>query len=152
MPNATSPSKRRPYTDQTEVARMYEALRGSEARLTGQNGEARSLPDSLPRFLTELTQLLNTERFVAIVRNQATFTTIEAASLLGVSRQFLVNLLEGGEIPYHTVGTHRRVYAEDLFRYKARRDSNRHRAIRELAQAEAAEGLYDRKPAASDGR
>jgi len=72
--------------------------------------------------------------------------------LLGVSRQFLVNLLEGGEIPYHTVGTHRRVYAEDLFRYKARRDLNRHRAIRELARAEAAEGLYDRKPAASDGR
>jgi excisionase family DNA binding protein len=80
----------------------------------------------------------------------AKLTTMEAASILGVSRQFLVNLLEKGEIPYHMVGTHRRMYAQDLFRYKAKRDEQRHEAIRELAQAEAREGLYDRTATSGD--
>jgi excisionase family DNA binding protein len=101
------------------------------------------LPDSLYSFLVELIGLLNEGKSVMIVQNQATLTTIEAASLLGVSRQFLVNLLENGEIPCHMVGTHRRMYAEDLFRYKAQRDGRRHKEIRELARAEAKEGIYD---------
>ena len=85
-----------------------------------------------------------------IVQHQAKLTTVEAASILGVSRQFLVNLLERGEIPYHMVGRHRRMYARDLFQYKARRDGDRHRAIRDLAQAEASEGLYDRTAISGD--
>jgi excisionase family DNA binding protein len=76
---------------------------------------------------------------------------MEAAVLLGVSRQFLVNLLEKGEIPHHMVGTHRRVYAQDLFRYKAQRDASRHKAIVELAQAEARDGLYGVEPSAVNG-
>ena len=87
-----------------------------------------------------------------IVQNQAKLTTMEAASLLGVSRQFLVNLLEKGEIPYHMVGTHRRIYAQNLFQYKARRDQGRHQVVRELAQAEARDGLYDREPSPDEDR
>ena len=43
---------------------------------------------------------------VAIVQNDAQFTSVEAARMLGTSRQFLVNLLERDEIPFHMVGTH----------------------------------------------
>jgi excisionase family DNA binding protein len=67
-----------------------------------------------------------------------------------VSRQFLVNILEEGKIPYHLVGTHRRIYAQDLLAYKSKRDQNRRTALRDLANKEAAEGLYDRIPAAGD--
>jgi len=108
------------------------------------------LPGSLHLFLTELIGLLNDEKSVMILQDQATLTTIGAAAMLGVSRQFLVNLLEKGEIPYHMVGTHRRIYAQHLFQYKARRDSHRHKAIRELAQAEAKEGLYGKTPSSGD--
>lgn len=132
--------------DRKEIEQLYAAFRRGKAKLVGPSGEARLLPDSLYSFLVELIGLLNEGKSVMIVQNQAKLTTVEASSLLGVSRQFLVNLLEKGEIPYHMVGTHRRIYAQDLFQYKAQRDKRRHKIVRELAQAEAKEGIYDREP------
>jgi excisionase family DNA binding protein len=137
-------------TDRTEIEQLYEAFRKGKARLAGPNGEARLLPDSLYSFLLELIGLLNEGKSVMIVQNQGKLSTIEAASILGVSRQFLVKVLEQGEIPYHMVGTHRRIYAQDLFRYRAQRDAGRHELIRDLAQAEVRDGLYDRSPDSAD--
>lgn len=138
-------------SDRHETERLYEALRRGNPKLVGAKGETRPLPDTVHSFLVQLTGLLNDGKSVMLVRNQATFTTAEAASVLGVSRQFLVGLLERGEIPYHMVGAHRRMYAQGLFQYKAVRDGRRHQIIRELAQAEAREGLYSRVPSSADG-
>ncbi len=66
--------------------------------------------------------------------------------MLGVSRQFLIKVLERAEIPHHMVGTHRRVYVRDLLAYKAKRDSKRGRILGELTRAEAEDGLYDLEP------
>ena len=66
--------------------------------------------------------------------------------MLGVSRQFLIGQLERNEIPFHLVGTHRRVYARDVLAYKMQRDGKRRRILDELTRAETAEGLYDREP------
>jgi len=125
-------------------------MRQSNARLVRADGAARLLPDSLNSFLVELTEILKAGEPVCIIHNQAKLTTIEAAAMLGVSRQFLVNLLTREEIPYHLVGTHRRIYAQDLMRYTTMRDANRHKIIKKLAQTEAAQGLYDKVPAVLD--
>jgi len=153
MPTATDGDRRQvPISDpdRKEIEQLYEAFRPGKAKLVSPSGEARLLPDSLHSFLVELIGLLNEGKSVMIVQGQAKLTTMEAATLLGVSRQFLVNMLEKGEIAHHMVGTHRRVYAQDLFHYKAQRDGRRHKVIRELAQAEAKEGLYDREPSSVD--
>ena len=136
--------------EQKEIGQLYEALRRGKAKLVGSSGQARQLPDSLYSFLLELIGFLNEGKSATIVQNQARLTTMEAAAILGVSRQFLINLLEKGEIPYHMVGTHRRMYARDLFQYRAKRDGRRHKLITGLAQAEAREGLYEREPSSVD--
>src|ERR1043166_9009603 len=112
MPSATDNRKKGPLQteqdqrvpisdkDRREIEQLYDAFRRGKAKLVGPNGEARLLPNSLYSFLVELIGLLNEGKSVMIVQNQAKLTTMEAASLLGVSRQFLVNLLEKGEIPY----------------------------------------------------
>jgi len=64
---------------------------------------------------------------VTILTDAADLTTVEAAKMLAVSRQFLVQLLEQHEMPFHMVGTHRRVYARDVMAFKAKRDSARRR-------------------------
>lgn len=137
-------------TDRKEVEQLYEAIRRGKAKLVSPDGEAKVLPDNLYSFLIELIGLLNQGKSVYLLHNQAQLTTVEAAEMLGVSRQFLINLLSKAEIPYHKVGSHRRIYAQDLLSYKAKRDEHRHKVLRDLAQTEAAAGLYDKIPAVLD--
>jgi excisionase family DNA binding protein len=70
-------------------------------------------------------------------------TTQEAASFPGVSRQFLVQLLDQGSVPFHRAGTHRRVYFQDLISFRKERDRRRHEAIEQMARDAVNDGVYD---------
>lgn len=65
---------------------------------------------------------------VTVVPSHAELTTQQAASILNVSRPFLIGLLEDGQIEYRTVGTHRRIQAASLLEYM-RHDSVKRRAV-----------------------
>jgi excisionase family DNA binding protein len=64
-------------------------------------------------------------------------TTQQAADTLGVSRPYLIQLLETGKIPFHMVNTHRRVCVADILQYQESRRTARLKVLDELtAQAE----------------
>jgi len=132
--------------DQKQVLELYHKIQRSRAKLVGPDGKRQSLPVSLYEFLAKLIAGLCEGQSVAIVQNDAQLTTVEAARMLGVSRQFLIKVLERDEIPHHMVGTHRRVYVRDLLAYKAQRDSKRRQILDVLTRAEAGDGLYDLEP------
>jgi excisionase family DNA binding protein len=132
--------------DQADVAELYRKLRRSRAKLVGPDGQTQGLPEDLYHFLVQLIAHLVAGRSVSIIQSEAQLTTVEAANMLGVSRGFLIKLLQRNEIPHHMVGTHRRIYARDILEYKTARDGRRRTSLRELAQAEMREGLYDRVP------
>jgi excisionase family DNA binding protein len=69
-------------------------------------------------------------------------TTNLAAAVLNVSRQYLVRLLDDGQIPCSKVGTHRRIRIDDLMAYKGERDAKRRDKLCELTQASQELGLY----------
>ncbi|EDY84023.1 DNA binding domain, excisionase family protein [Verrucomicrobiia bacterium DG1235] len=71
------------------------------------------------------------------------FTTQAAANYLGMSRQFLVNLLENGDLPFHKVGSHRRITFKDLIAYEKARDSKRRKSLDALSEQVETAGLYD---------
>ncbi|MFA7336184.1 MAG: helix-turn-helix domain-containing protein [Candidatus Obscuribacterales bacterium] len=73
---------------------------------------------------------------VLVVPLQAELSTYEAAELLGVSRPFLIRLIDKGELPCRVVGRHRRVPCEDLLAYKKQTQSRRAKALSEMTAAD----------------
>lgn len=71
---------------------------------------------------------------VTLIPIHAELTTQEAADLLNVSRPFMVKLLEEKKIPYHKVGTHRRIKFEDLMKYRAQVQVESEKAMDELTR------------------
>jgi excisionase family DNA binding protein len=127
---------------QKEIQELYAKLRQMEAKLIGPDGATEVLPNNINSFLFALLKDLRAGYSVTILQLDAKLTTTDASKLLGMSRQFLVKLLEKNEIPFHFVGTHRRIYARDALAYKAKRDASRRKALDDLAQAEYQEGRY----------
>ncbi|RCS31717.1 helix-turn-helix domain-containing protein [Rhodanobacter denitrificans] len=107
---------------------------GDTARLRVHNGEETiDVPVSALRLLADILVFMGEGKAVNIMPSNAALTTQTAADFLNVSRPYLVGLLEKGEIPFHTAGTHRRVYFQDALAYKEQRDAESHQALEELA-------------------
>lgn len=132
--------------DQRDILDLYTKIRAAEAKLVGPDGKTQVLPPNLYSFLCQVLGDLKAGKSVTILQSNAELTTMEAAKLLSVSRQFLIQLLENNQIPFHMVGTHRRVYARDVLAFKAQRDSARRKTLDDLARIEMDEGLYDKVP------
>ena len=132
--------------DTREILDVYERLRAADAKLVGPDGKTDLLPNNVYSFLYRLLAELKAGNSITILQNKAELTTVEASKLLGMSRQHLIGLLSKNEIPFHMVGTHRRLYARDVLAYKVRRDVYRHKTLDDLARKEYDEGVYDQVP------
>jgi len=132
--------------EQREIIGIYEKLREAEAKLIGPDGKTEILPNNLYSFLLRLLADLRAGHSVTILQSRHELTTVEASKILGMSRQFLIKLLEKGEIPFHLVGTHRRLYVRDVIAYKMKRDLMRRETLDDLAKREMAKGDYDKVP------
>ena len=100
-----------------------------------------ALPPPIAHALVDVLTDIAEGRAVSVASSGEELTTSGAAELLNVSRPHLVQLLEEGEIPFHKVGTHRRVYREDVLEYKARRREEAEEAMQNLTDQAQELGL-----------
>ena len=91
----------------------------------GLNGTEHRLPEPIFDVLVKIIYGMRRGKAMLILPEDETFTTQAAADYLGMSRQFFVTLLESGKIPFHRVGSHRRVNFKDLREYARTRDKQR---------------------------
>lgn len=100
----------------------------------GENESTITLPFSVVQLLIEILSQMAEGNAVTLIPIHAELTTQEAANLLNVSRPYLIKLLEKGEIPFHKVGTHRRVLFTDLMSFKNKADNISDHALDELVK------------------
>ncbi|NVJ99308.1 MAG: helix-turn-helix domain-containing protein [Alphaproteobacteria bacterium] len=93
-----------------------------------------TLTPAMSALLIELLRHVGKGEAVILVPVGQELTTQQAADILNVSRPYFVSILEDGHIPFSKTGRHRRVRAEDLFAYKAKRDEDRAAGLTELAE------------------
>lgn len=99
------------------------------------------LPASAARLLADMLAELANGNAVSLVPLQAELTTQQAADLLGVSRPYLVGLLEQGRIQYRRVGNRRRVPVKDLLRFQHDENARTRAAVAALTEQAEELGL-----------
>lgn len=113
--------------------------------LRGINGETDELvlPGHVLQIMLEVLSEMSKGNAINLISHHQEISTQEAANLLNVSRPYLVQLLEKGELPFRLVGTHRRVRLTDLMEYKANIDKQRAQALDELAALSQEDDMGD---------
>ena len=111
--------------------------------LINEEGVKIDLPKPIFSTLLRVLKQMQEGKAIIMMPEEETFTSQATANYLGVSRQHLVNLLEQKEIPFHKVGTHRRVYFKDILDYERSRDGDRRQSLDKLMKDVDDAGLYD---------
>lgn len=112
--------------------------------LVSQSGEKVALPSELRRVFAFVLKALEKHQSVCLIPEDEPFTTQAAANFLGMSRPYLMRLLDAGEIPFHRVGTHHRVFYRDLVSFQERRNKVRNRALSKVTRNLVEPRVYDR--------
>lgn len=121
-------------------------LDGAEAELSffvAGERKTLTLPAMALKMLAETMVHLARGNAVTIAPVHMELTTQQAADILGVSRPYLVKLLEEGKIPFRRPHNHRRVRLQELLEFKEREDALRRQALDELTELSEEMGLYD---------
>ena len=90
------------------------------------------LPAGAVAVLMEVLEAMAAGRGVTIIPESAELTTVEAASILNVSRPYIIKLLDEKVIPHRLVGKHRRILIDDVMAYKERIDAAREDVLAQL--------------------
>jgi excisionase family DNA binding protein len=128
--------------DRELLEKVNDVINGEERpMLVGREGANIQFPEPLFHVLTKAVRMMTSGQAVMLLSENEEFTTQAAANHLGMSRPHLVKILEEGEIPFHHVGTHRRIYLKDLKAFEGTRDQQRRKSLDELADKVVEAGL-----------
>jgi len=127
------------------LKQLYQVLHNQHsAVLIGSEDNRIVLPQALNDLVLFVVDAMNRKQAVFMMPEDEAFTTQAAATFLGMSRPYLVRLLEAGTIPFNRVGTHRRIWFSDLLDYQQKRSKERKTILDEMTSKLDEAGVYDR--------
>ena len=133
----------------TDIGRV---LRCGPAKLVGPKGEQAILPEPLYDVLRIIVKSLSDGQSLVLMPEEKQLTTQQAGDLMGISRPYLVRLLDAGVLPYNLVGKHRRIALRDVLAYVKRRAEARKSALDKMARDAYEAGLYENASIPEGGR
>lgn len=105
------------------------------------NGRSVALPAAMSSIVGASLKIFAEGKSVLLAEQDEEISTQQAADLLGVSRPYLVKLLDAGELPSRKVGVRRRVRMGDVLDYQECESAARREALAELAKQDQKLGL-----------
>jgi excisionase family DNA binding protein len=114
-----------------------------EEKADGSDSARLEVPPATLRLLSQILALMARQQTFVLYPESSELTTKQAADVLGVSRPFLIRVLEAGDIPYRKVGRHRRVLMKDVLSYKQTTHVKRQAAMDEFVKISEEMGGYD---------
>ena len=107
--------------ERTALLRLTLDIESAGAVTVSAGGTNVELPAGAARAVRQLLRDLASGSPVHLVPADAELTTQQAADLLGISRTYVVRLVDQGDLAAHLVGTHRRLLAADVLAYRQMR-------------------------------
>lgn len=126
--------------DAQDRERLAARLAGSMPIVFRASGTDQGLPPAAQRAVEQILTELARGGVVHVLVDDRDVTTQEAADVLGLSRTFVVRLIDSGRLPAHFAGTHRRIRVADLMTYAEER-RRRLDAVAAIADADEAAGI-----------
>lgn len=131
-----------PGTHPEQLTQILDLLHASTANdqavtryfLSGADpGEQVEIPAEVHQVLHQVVEAMRQGLAVTVGPQTMVLTTQQAADLLGVSRPTLIKLLNGDQIAYERIGTHRRIQLRDLLTYREQRRAAQYAALEETS-------------------
>lgn len=140
------PKQESTIAHESSIALARNIQKGEDLRIRvegDQEEETIVLPATIVTLLMGMLRMKANGLNMVLTPLHSELTTGQAAEILNMSRPHLVKLLDAGEIPFHKVGSHRRIRREDVMVYD-RKLRRQREAILDVMVAEAQEqGYYD---------
>jgi excisionase family DNA binding protein len=125
-----------------DLLKKYLAKRQPASLKLGRNTEIQ-LPESVIALIFQALSRAADGKKIVLVEEEEEVSPGKAAEFLHVSRPFLVKKLDAGEIPFHWVGTHRRILISDLIKYKQERRQRSQEILQQMREEAEETGLYE---------
>lgn len=138
MPMGIGPIEDR---DEQQLNDIANALQSAGAVVGEQ--EFAALPAPVREALADVLHRFARGEAVVVGSAATLLTTGQAAAMLGMSRTYLVRLIDEGKVKCEFVGTHRRVRLEEALRYGEIFRRRRRAALDEIAGVSRDSGQYD---------
>lgn len=135
-------------SEKTQATQLVHAMQSvsfaqSGFQLRTPDGVVVDLPPSLLPLIFQMVDTLRQGKALTIVPYDLTVTTQQAADLLNVSRDYVIQLLDRRELPCEQVDGHRRIALREVIAYRHRMREERRHHLAALTQLSDELGLYD---------
>lgn len=106
------------------------------------DGNSIEVPTNVAEAVVDLLSRLSKGQSVFIGSVDEMLTTSQVGELLGISRNYVTQLVDRGDIPFEYRGTHRRIRLQDAVAYGNAARVARSKSLDEIAKLSKKAGLY----------
>lgn len=129
-----------------DLSRLHECLaKGApvELQLRDKRGNVIALPGSTIDLIRQALELARDGKGFLLVADDTEVSPEKAADLLRISRPTLLKKLDQGLLPFHYVGTHRRIALADVLAYQRQQKERTQATLRQMREEADKLGIYE---------